>query len=429
MGHSATLNVLINNRRVGELTRDASGAIHFTYNRDWLDWEFAMPVSLSMPLRTQRYSGDSVTSVLSNLLPDDGKVRQRLAECVGVRGTTTFDLLSAIGRDCVGALQFLPVDEAEPGQLSEPPGRAVSDEQIELLLRDLNRTPLGVGQSGGFRISLAGASDKTALLHSDGAWYVPLAPASTTHIIKPQIGKLWGGNLVFSDSVENEYLCLRILATMGLRVADAEIIDFGSTRALAVQRFDREWVSDGRLLSIPQEDFCQVFSVPPNHKYESEGGPGMVPILERLQGSDTPQDDQIQFMKASYAFWLLGATDGHAKNFSITILPGGSFRLTPFYDVISAQPHLDAKQLSRKDFRLAMAVGNSRHYRIFDICDRHFIETGERAGLAPDAVSTVIEEVKDTTAGAIDQVMSELPPDFPEALVNSVTGGMRRRLG
>jgi len=45
------LRVYLNNRLVGTLVREASGAIGFSYHEDWLGWEHALPVSLSLPLR------------------------------------------------------------------------------------------------------------------------------------------------------------------------------------------------------------------------------------------------------------------------------------------------------------------------------------------------------------------------------------------
>jgi serine/threonine-protein kinase HipA len=65
-----------------------------------------------------------------------------------------------------------------------------------------------------------------------------------------------------SNSVENEYYCLRLVAAFGLLVNKAEIAKFGETTALVVERFDRRWTKDGRLLRLPQEDCCQALSVP-----------------------------------------------------------------------------------------------------------------------------------------------------------------------
>ena len=172
------------------------------------------------------------------------------------------------------------------------------------------------------------------------------------------------------------------MAAFGLPVNAAAIHIFGKTKALVIERFDRTWTKDGRLLRIPQEDCCQALSTPPTRKYQNEGGPGMVDILTLLKGSDIPADDQKNFLKAQILYWLIGATDGHAKNFSLFLGPGGRFNLTPLYDVLTAQPSLDARHILKKQMKLAMSVGNSRHYTIDSIQGRHFVQTVQRAGLA-----------------------------------------------
>jgi serine/threonine-protein kinase HipA len=198
---------------------------------------------------------------------------------------------------------------------------------------------------------VAGAQEKTALLWHKGKWLKPHGTTPTTHIFKPQIGALPNG-IDLSNSVENEYYCLKLAAAFGLPVNHAEIKTFGKTKALVIERFDRLWTKDGRLLRVPQEDCCQALSVPPTRKYQSDGGPGMVKLLDLLKGSDTPADDQAMLLKAQIFFWLIGATDGHAKNFSIFITPGGRYRLTPLYDVLTAQPSLDTGQIQRKQMKL-----------------------------------------------------------------------------
>ncbi len=110
----APLRVYLNNRRVGTLSREASGAIHFTYHQDWLSWEFALPVSLSLPLRETPYRGAQVAAVFENLLPDSERLRRLVAEKVGARGIDAYSMLTKIGQDCVGALQFIAGDDEAP---------------------------------------------------------------------------------------------------------------------------------------------------------------------------------------------------------------------------------------------------------------------------------------------------------------------------
>lgn len=420
------LDVYLNGRLVGRLRREASGAVDFQYDQSWLGWENAIPVSLSLPLREDRYIGEPVLAILENLLPDNDDIRRRVAERAQADGSDAYSLLSAIGRDCVGALQFLPKG-MDPGKAGAIDARAVDDKEVAAIVGDLARNPLGIGDDQEFRISLAGAQDKTALLCWSGKWHVPHGTTATTHIIKPQIGRLPNG-IDLSNSVENEHLCLELVAALGLPAAKSRIVDFADKRCLAIERFDRTWTNDGRLLRLPQEDCCQALSVPPSRKYESDGGPGIPAIMDLLKGSDTPDEDQKAFFKAQIVFWLLGATDGHAKNFSLRLAPGGRFRMTPLYDIISTQPSLDAKQITQKQMKLAMAIGDNRHYLVNTVLGRHFIQTAKRSSLPDKVVADIIDELKSTGATAIDKTISSLPGGFPAQVADSVASAAKHRL-
>lgn len=420
------LRVLMNNRRVGTLSRESSGAIGFAYHEDWLAWGPAMPVSLSLPLREQPYRGEPVAAVFENLLPDSDALRRRVAEKVGARGTDAYSMLSVIGQDCVGALQFMAADRPPPEATGPLAGEVVDDGAIEKLLAGLRQAPLGLDRDDDFRISVAGAQEKTALLRHDGRWIKPHGTTPTTHILKTPIGTLPNG-IDLSDSVENELYCLKLLEAFGLPVNAAAIHAFGERKALLVERFDRRWASDGRLIRLPQEDCCQALSVPPTLKYQSEGGPGIVDILELLAGSDTPSEDRDRFLKAQVVFWLIGATDGHAKNFSVFIGPGGSYRLTPIYDVLSAQPSLCARQIERKQMKLAMSVGKNRHYRVDQIHGRHFLQTGMLAGLSKKRVLGLIAAVAEQAPLALDEVAGLLPNGFPLAIHETIKGAVLNR--
>lgn len=420
------LSVFLNGRIVGQLRRQASGAIDFRYDESWLTWENTFPVSLSLPLREDRYIGAPVIAVFENLLPDNDDIRRRLAARTRAEGVDAFSLLSTVGRDCIGALQFLP-DGESPTDIGLISGRALSDEDIAHMLGDLGQAPLGVTSESEFRISLAGVQEKTALLRWNGKWHVPHGSTPTTHILKPPIGRHPNG-MDLSDSIENEYFCLKLAEALGLPAARVEIMQFDKSNVLVVERFDRRWTKDDRLLRLPQEDCCQALSVPPNLKYEPDGGPGIKRILELLSASDEPQTDQGLFFKAQIFFWLIGATDGHAKNFSIHLLPGGRFRLTPLYDVMSAQQYVDAGQIRHGQFKLAMAVGRNRHYVLDEILPRHFEQTAASAGVGKSIAISLMSEVATTMPRALDSVIAGLPKGFPERTVATIADGVGRRL-
>lgn len=422
----APLDVYMNRRKVGQYFREPDGAFAFTYASEWLAWENTLPISRSLPLRAERYVGQPVIAVFENLLPDSDDIRRRVAERVGADGVDAYSLLARIGHDCVGALQFLAEGE-EPGDSRVMTGEPLSDAQVAAMLKDLGRTPLGIRAERDFRISVAGAQEKTALLFHDGQWVEPTGTTPTTHILKPAIGSLPNG-MDLTDSVENEHFCLRLMAAFGLPVARTEITTFEGTKALVIERFDRLRARDGRLIRLPQEDCCQALSVPPTRKYQSEGGPGIVEICGLLQGSDEPLRDRANFLKATILFWLIGATDGHAKNFSVALMPGGRFTMTPLYDVLTVQPSLDAGQLQTKDMKLAMRAGKSRHYKVSEIQGRHFVETGLAAGFSHEQVANIFTDIHTRADQAFATVLADMPAGFPEAVFASVKQGFDQRI-
>jgi serine/threonine-protein kinase HipA len=422
----APLDVFMNRRKVGQYFREPDGAFAFTYAPEWLAWENTLPISRSLPLRAERYVGQPVIAVFENLLPDSDDIRRRVAERVGAEGVDAYSLLARIGRDCVGALQFLAAGE-EPGESRELTGEPLSDGQIAAMLKDLGRTPLGIRAERDFRISVAGAQEKTALLFHDGQWVEPTGTTPTTHILKPVIGTLPNG-MDLTDSVENEHFCLRLMAAFGLPVARTDITTFAGTKALVIERFDRLRARDGRLIRLPQEDCCQALSVPPTRKYQSEGGPGIVEICGLLQGSDEPLRDRANFLRATILFWLIGATDGHAKNFSVALMPGGRFTMTPLYDVLTVQPSLDAGQLQIKDMKLAMRVGTNRHYKISEIQGRHFVETGLAAGFSREQIAGMFLDIQTRADEAFATALADMPVNFPEALFDSAKQGFEQRM-
>ena len=425
----APLDVLINGRQVGRLEKAASGAISFRYSEEWLAWEHRFAASLSLPLTPAAYRGAPVIAVFDNLLPDRDAVRRRVAERMGAQGTDFYSLLEAIGRDCVGAMQF-PLEGADQAQSTDIESEPVSDTEVEALLADLARAPLGVDRKQEFRISVAGAQEKTALLRIDGKWHRPAGVTPTTHILKPQLGQIpiADGMIDMSNSVDNEHYCMTLMKAFGLSVAATEIATVGQRRVLVVERFDRHWRNAKQILRLPQEDCCQALGYPPTHKYQSDGGPNMKDIFGLLRGADDPQADAAAFFKSQILFWLIGATDGHAKNFSIFLKPGGRYSLTPFYDVLSAQPAVDSDQIAQNRFPLAMSAGTNHHYRLNGVTGRHFVQSGKSAGLGKGLMRAAINELMDRARDAPTVAREAMPVDFAEPVHDCIAAALATRL-
>jgi serine/threonine-protein kinase HipA len=275
-----------------------------------------------------------------------------------------------------------------------------------------------------FRISLAGAQEKTALLWHKNAWHRPTGATPTTHILKLPIGGNPQG-IDLSTSVENEWLCAQVVEAFGIPVAPCSMETFGEQRALVVERFDRRLSLDGKwFMRLPQEDFCQATATAPASRYESDGGPGIEKIMDLLRGSEKAQEDRHDFLRTQLVFWLLAAIDGHAKNFSIFLQAGGAFRLTPRYDNLSAHPMLGhgRGKLSPHKIRMAMAVrGKNRHYRWKEISARHWVETAKRCGVSE--MKAIMEEVIARTPKAVEQATKRLPRKFPNQIAETIITG------
>jgi serine/threonine-protein kinase HipA len=164
------------------------------------------PSLQSLPIGPSReITGAPGSSYFENLLPENDNIRRRLSARFRTRGTEAFELLTAIGRDCVGAAQLLPPDTAPEG-FDRVDGVPVNDTEVERLLRSLTAEPFpGTNEDPGeFRISIAGAQEKTALLCQRGKWFRPRGATPTTHILKLPLGVVGGGlQLDMSESVEN----------------------------------------------------------------------------------------------------------------------------------------------------------------------------------------------------------------------------------
>jgi serine/threonine-protein kinase HipA len=429
------LNLWMNGLQVGywETTRNGERLV---YGANWIDDPQGRPLSLSLPFTpgNQPYRGQVVADYFDNLLPDSEPIRRRIATRYRTGSTAPFALLAALGRDCVGALQMLPPDEA-PIDLISISGRTLNESEIARLLRGTTSTsPLGQHDPlEDLRLSIAGAQEKTALLRHRERWLLPEGSTPTTHIFKLPLGLVGNMRADMRTSVENEWLCSQIVAAYGLPVARCDIARFEDQKVLIVERFDRRPSSDATwIVRLPQEDMCQATATSALHKYESDGGPGIDAIMEVLSGSASAAMDRRHFFITQMIFWLLAATDGHAKNFSIAHLPGNRYESTPLYDVLSAHPIIGAGtgRLPAQKVKLAMAVrGKNVHYLLNQIQRRHWIAQGQRVGFPASEVETMIDELTAQTGPVIDEVSSQLPEDFPQDVAEAIFEGMLRLSG
>lgn len=427
------LAIWMNGIQVG-FWKKSKGKDSLQYLPEWSADEQGRPLSLSLPFTpgNQLWRGNVVRDYFDNLLPDSEGIRRRLAMRYQTESLDPFDLLTELGKDCVGAIQLLKEGD-EPTDLYCVKYRPLSESEIATTLRNTTAASLPGRQSdrGDLRLSIAGAQEKTALLWHQDRWCMPEGNTPTTHIFKLPLGLVGNMKADMSTSVENEWLCSLLLEHFGIPVARTEIAQFEDQKVLVVERFDRKWSGDQQwIIRLPQEDMCQAMGVSPLRKYQADGGPGISEIMAILSHSDHAEHDRLNFFRAQIIFWILAATDGHAKNFSIAIGPQGRYHLTPLYDVLSAWPVIGNgnNQIAWQKCKLAMAArGSSNYYNIYRIQRRHWINHGELTGLSKKQVDMIINEIISVAPNVIERVCARLPDQFPSELAERAFDGITQQ--
>jgi serine/threonine-protein kinase HipA len=392
------LIALLDGRETGRVVRDNRGKLTFTYNEQWRNAADAYPLSLSMPITLAEHPNAKIDPFLWGLLPDNEIILANWARKFHVSARNAFSLIAYVGEDCAGAVQFV-----QPARLNAilgaaaPPIEWLDEKEIAKRLRALRedqsawRAPRDTGQ-----FSLAGAQPKTALLFENKKWGVPSGRIPTTHILKPPSGE-------FEGHAENEHFCLELARALGLPVVDSRIMHFKDEIAIVVERYDRARVA-GTLHRVHQEDMCQAFAIPPTHKYQNEGGPGIRDIVGLLgENSSLPREDIATFLDSVVYNWLIAGTDAHAKNYALLIGAGGRIRLAPLYDVASVLPYPD---INIEKAKVSMKIGGE--YRLRNIRPSHWRKLAVELKLDPDKTLRRVSELAGQLADHVPTVKQQM---------------------
>jgi serine/threonine-protein kinase HipA len=342
------LVTLLDGKEVGRVHNDARGRLTFVYDDQWRNAPEAYPLSLSMPIAAKEHGRAAVEAFLWGLLPDNEQVLARWAAKFQVSARNVFALISHVGEDCAGAVQFVTPERLEAIRSGKEDKVEWLDEpEVAKRLRALRedhaawRLPRDTGQ-----FSLAGAQPKTALLLQNDRWGIPSGRIPTTHILKPPTGH-------FDGHAENEHICLMLARNFDLPAAKSKVIRFEDEVAIAVERYDRQQKGND-IIRVHQEDVCQALGIMPTKKYQNEGGPSAVNIVDLLRTYSTDRDNDLATFVAALGFnWLIAGTDAHAKNYSL-LLGGPDVRLAPLYDIASILPY---EEVDLRKAKLAMKIG------------------------------------------------------------------------
>ncbi len=418
------LAIWMDGRQLGTLDGSDSRNLQIAYDETWTAGTDSTPLSISMPLAKPVYSGKTVNAYLWGLLPDNEQVISRWAKNFQCSPRDVFGLIQGVGNDVAGAARYQRLDnDLLDGELDsyEP----LDEHAIAGLLRSLRNDSTAWHARIRSHWSLAGAQSKFALSYDDAtqSWAIPTGRNATTHIIKPAIA-----GLKFHDL--NEHLCLAAAARLGLHTATSTLQRFGDERALVVERYDRMRVN-GVVERIHQEDFCQALGVPPDQKYQADGGPSLEDLVSLLREVEVRSaDDDINTLVRAAAFnWLILGIDAHAKNYSL-LLSGRQVRLAPLYDLASAAPYREHP----KKLRMSQKIG--REYRPTEISSLHWERLAETARIDSDkllrdiaSMATRLPDIlKEILAPLADAILTEEEAKAATHIINSIGSWATSRL-
>jgi serine/threonine-protein kinase HipA len=299
------LDVYLREQKVGRLWLDEKRRFVFQYDAEWIRQQGAVLLSLHLPLRAESYPDDLSRPFFSNLLPE-AEIKRIIAQRLQISESNDFAMLNRIGGECAGAVSLLP-SGVTPAVKSGY--RELNEEELHKIVIDLPRRPLMAGVEG-MRLSLAGAQNKLPIYMEGDRIFIASGNAPSSHILKPPIRDL-------EDTVGNEAFCMMLAQSMGLPTPPVTIHP-GLDRLFIITRYDRSRDTEGRMVRLHQEDFCQALGYLPDQKYETEGGPSLQQCFTLLQEkSIRPAADRMALLRWTIFNFLIGDADAHAKNLAM----------------------------------------------------------------------------------------------------------------
>ena len=381
--------------------------MQFSYDQAWMEKPGAMPLSRSLPLQSEVFSGKKARPFFAGILPEE-RPREKIAEILGISDTNDFAMLDRIGGECAGAVSLLPEGVA-PTDPKNARYRELTEPELQQLVAELPNRPLMVGRDG-LRLSLAGAQDKLPVIVHNNRICLPLVGTLSTHILKPEPDR-------FPGLAANEIFCMTLAQAVGLNTSNTAYRSIGKKSCILVQRYDRATDEDGSTIRFHQEDFCQALGFPPERKYEAEGGPMLSDCISLLRDwSTVPALDIPSFISGLIFNVLIGNADAHGKNYSL-LYSGGERRLSPYYDLVStiAWPGLS------KD--LAMKIGGCKSVNAFTIGD--WKKMSKKAGLGWPMIRERMAESCHTVLNKLGEVQTQTREysDSMVTLLHKTIGG------
>lgn len=369
---SEQLLVLLYDNVVGTLHQPSLGDDPtFTYLPEYARGGSAA-LSARLPLSESTYTAKRVAPFLSGLLPENRELRSQMARELGTHEDDYFTLLSHMGWDCPGAVQFCRPTDVQLLRERTSEYAEIDESGIAARLRSLTGNPASWLMPDE-HWSLGGQQEKFALAEINGRWHEAHGSAATTHIFKPGIPSLHHQALV-------EHVTMMAASHLGVDIAGTRMLQFEDQWAIVVGRFDRSFTDDNHVVRLHQEDFCQALGRMPSRKYESNGGPTLADMVRTVEQHSTERyDDRIALADFLIINVVAGAPDGHSKNISMLRLPNET-SVAPLYDLATGL----AYETQRVERSTALSVGGERE--LSRIYKKQWIKAADILKLDGDAV-------------------------------------------
>lgn len=347
-----SLEVLFKGEMIGRLNC-LEGELNFCYESKYLAGASAKKLSSSLPLQEASFNHNQCRAFFSGLLPDEN-IREILAKHLLVSPENIFALLKAVGGECAGAVSLRDPEATNDHKAGY---KKLSKDDLKALLLELDSRPFLEGDEG-IRMSAGGAQNKIMLCRQGDSFTLPLYGSPSTHILKPAMKN-------YKDSVFNEFFCMKLAKELGINVPEVEVLWLDDQANYLITRYDRVLGDDGEIERLHQEDFCQALNIPPELKYENEGGPSFKQCYQLLEACISRGvmrgTTKLEFFKIIIYNFLIGNGDAHAKNFSL-LYRTNEESLAPFYDLVSTLVYVNPYKA-----KMAMKLGGEYKFRNIDL--------------------------------------------------------------
>ena len=322
------LNIFYEKDEVGILKYEPIDDIFsFEYSDDWKIKGFELSPYMKFD---SVISNNVIKNFIENLLPE-GKGREILTNMYHISKNNLFALIQLIGKDTTGALTFNLEHNTFMTRFRE-----ITISELSHRIKDRKNVPIEVWD-GNVRLSVAGVQDKLPITIIDGRYGFAQGELASTHILKFESNN---DNLVF-----NEYLSLKLAAIAGLKIPNIQIVHFDNEVVLQVERFDRELISNDKIIRKHIIDGCQALNLNVMHKYERafgkelkdyKEGVSFKKIFTLIEKCTSPIIAKKNIITWIIVNLCLGNSDAHGKNISFFI-DKNKIELTPFYDIVNIE--------------------------------------------------------------------------------------------